>query len=92
MRPVLKFLDEKTIERIISEAVDILCELGIDLHNKNVLELLSDHGAEVDMDNNHVNFTKDIIEKYLVLGICCWSSAHWRCSNALALSNLGNRL
>jgi len=65
MRPVLKFLDEITIEQIISEAIDILCELGINLHNKNVLELLSDHGADVDMDNYHVNFTKDIIEKTL---------------------------
>ncbi len=65
MRPELRFLSNDLIERIISEAVDILCDLGVELHNKNVLSMLSDHGAKVDMDNYHINFTKDIIEKAL---------------------------
>jgi len=65
MRPVVKFLDKNLIEQIISEAAGILCTLGVELHNKEVLSVLSDHGAKVDMDKFHVNFTEEIIEKAL---------------------------
>ncbi len=65
MRPVLKFLDDQLIEKIVSEAIELLCKIGVDLHNKDVLKLFGDHGAEVDMNNFHVKFTKDIIEKSL---------------------------
>jgi len=65
IRPVTRFLDDNLIEKIISEARDLLCELGITLHNKEVLEVLSGHGAVVDLDNFHVNFTNDIIDKAL---------------------------
>lgn len=65
MRPILKFLEDDLIERIIAEAKTILCSLGVELHNKEVLALLSDHGAKVDMDNYHVVFNEDIIENSL---------------------------
>ncbi|KPK89613.1 hypothetical protein AMJ80_09555 [bacterium SM23_31] len=65
MRPVVKFLDKNLIEQIISEAAGTLCTLGVELHNKEVLSILSDHGAKVDMDKFHVNFTEEIIEKAL---------------------------
>lgn len=65
MRPKITFLDKNLIEKIISEAVGILCTLGVELHNKEVLSMLSDHGAKVDMDKLHVIFTEEIIEKAL---------------------------
>ena len=65
IRPVTHFLDNNLIEKIISEARDLLCSLGITLHNKEVLELLSGHGASVDMAKFHVHFTNDIIDKAL---------------------------
>lgn len=64
-RPLVHFLDNNLIEKIISEARDLLCNLGISLHNKKVLELLSGYGATVDLDKFHVNFTNDIIDKAL---------------------------
>jgi len=30
MRPVVRFLDDELIEKIISEARDILCKLGVE--------------------------------------------------------------
>ena len=65
MRPIVKFLNENLIKRIISEATGILCTLGVELHNEEVLSMLSDHGAKVDMDKLHVIFTEEIIEKAL---------------------------
>ncbi len=65
MRPVLRLLSDELVERIISEARDILCNLGVELHNDGLLSMLSDHGAEVDFVKKHVVFTADIIDKAL---------------------------
>jgi trimethylamine--corrinoid protein Co-methyltransferase len=65
IRPVTHFLENNLIEKIISEARDLLCNLGITLHNNEVLELLSGYGATVDKDKFHVSFTNDIIDKAL---------------------------
>ncbi len=65
MRPQIKFLDDALIERIVSEARDVLCSLGITLHNEGLRSLLGDHGAEVDTAEEHVTFTPDIIDEAL---------------------------
>lgn len=65
LRPLTHFLDNNLIEKIISEARDLLCNLGITLHNKDVLEVLSGYGASVDQGKYHVLFTNDIIDKAL---------------------------
>ena len=65
MRPKIRFLNDELISKIISEAKEILCTLGMEIHNKNVLSLLSDSGAKTDMDKSHVVFTEDIINKSL---------------------------
>ncbi|MCK4504954.1 MAG: trimethylamine methyltransferase family protein, partial [Candidatus Aegiribacteria sp.] len=65
MRPVFRLLSNELIERIISEARDILCNLGVEIHNDGILSMLSDHGAEVDSGKKHVLFTSDIIDKAL---------------------------
>ena len=43
MRPTVRFLSDTLIERIISEARDVLCTLGVEIHNEAVVSLLSDH-------------------------------------------------
>lgn len=63
MRPTIKFLNDDLIKQIVSEATQILCELGVKIHNKDVLTMLSDHGATVDMKQYHVTLTEEIIEK-----------------------------
>lgn len=65
MRPIIKFLNTELIKQIVSEATHILCTLGVEIHNKDVLSLFSDHGGKVDIDRKHVVFTEEIIEKAL---------------------------
>jgi trimethylamine--corrinoid protein Co-methyltransferase len=65
MRPTVKFLTDDLIKQIIDESVNILCTLGVQIHNKEVLSMLADHQAKVDMDKYHVNLTEEIIEKAL---------------------------
>jgi len=63
MRPTVKFLTDDLIDKIVDEATEILCKLGVELHNPDVLSMLSDHGANVDMDRRHVVLTREIVEK-----------------------------
>ncbi len=63
MRPTVRFLTDDLIKQIIDEAVSILCSLGLQIHNKQILSMLADHQAKVDMDSFHVNLTEDIIQK-----------------------------
>ncbi len=65
MRPVLKFLDEDLLGRIVSEAREILCKLGVEIHNDGILSMLSEHGASVDAEKNHVRLTEAMIDKAL---------------------------
>ncbi|MDH4209845.1 MAG: trimethylamine methyltransferase family protein [candidate division WOR-3 bacterium] len=64
-RPVLRFLSDATIERIISEARDVLCKLGIEIHNQVILSMLQEHGAKVDKSANHVFLTDGVIDTAL---------------------------
>ncbi len=63
MRPVVKFLSEELIENIIAQARDILCRLGVEIHNDGVVSMLSDHGATVEREADRVLFTEAIIDK-----------------------------
>jgi trimethylamine--corrinoid protein Co-methyltransferase len=50
MRPRLNFLSHETIERIVSEAYDLLKDPGVRVHSDRALHLLAEHGAEVDLE------------------------------------------
>ena len=65
MRPTVKFLEQELLERIVTEARDILCKLGVEIHNPGVLSLLADHGARVDSETSRAYVTEDIIDKAL---------------------------
>jgi trimethylamine--corrinoid protein Co-methyltransferase len=65
MRPVVRFLSDGLRDRIISEAREVLCKLGVELHNGRILDLLQEHGAKVGKDKCHVLFTNDIIDRSL---------------------------
>lgn len=65
MRPTVRFLTDELIEKIISEARDLVCNLGVEIHNESVLSLLSDHGARVDKPSKRAFYTQDIIDKSL---------------------------
>jgi len=65
MRPTVRFLNDELIKQIIDEAVNILGALGVEIHNKEILSLLSDHGCKVDMDRFHAALTEENIQKAL---------------------------
>ncbi|MEE9167675.1 MAG: trimethylamine methyltransferase family protein [Candidatus Neomarinimicrobiota bacterium] len=65
MRPELRFLENSLIERIVSEARDILCSIGVEIQNPPVLEALSEHGAQVDREKARAVFTVEMIESAL---------------------------
>jgi trimethylamine--corrinoid protein Co-methyltransferase len=65
MRPTIKFLSDELTRKILSEAIDILCTLGVEIHNKTVLDMLSDCGCKVDIKKHHAILTGRIIDKAL---------------------------
>ena len=65
MRPTLRLLNDGLLEKIISEARELLATLGVGIHNKAVLELLAAHGATVDFEKWHVRIPGNVIDKAL---------------------------
>ncbi|MEE8479169.1 MAG: trimethylamine methyltransferase family protein [Candidatus Neomarinimicrobiota bacterium] len=65
MRPKINFLNNSLIEQIIEEAITILTELGVEIQNKTVIDLLSSHGAKVDSSKSRVYINQDLIDKAL---------------------------
>lgn len=65
MRPKVRFLSDELIEKIIGEARIILQELGMEIHNRTILEMLADKGATVDFETKRARMGHDLIEKAL---------------------------
>ena len=65
MRPTIRFLTDELIRQIVCEATDILCTLGVEVHNETVLAMLSDCGCRIDTEKRHVVLTDEIIDKAL---------------------------
>ena len=51
--------------RIIAEAREVLCKLGVEINNKAVLSMLADRGAQVDEDTCYARLTEGILDKAL---------------------------
>jgi len=66
VRPTIRFLADELIQKIICQATDILCTLGIEVHNKTILTMLFDHGCQIDMEKCHAVLTGQIINKALL--------------------------
>jgi len=65
MRPTLRLLDDSLIDRIIAEGREVLCKLGVEIHNDPLLERLADRGATVDRAKRRALFTDAMIDKAL---------------------------
>lgn len=65
MRPSVTFLDNQLLEQIITEARSLLCKLGLEIHNEQILSLLADHGAAIDLGKKHAFLTEDLIDRAL---------------------------
>jgi trimethylamine--corrinoid protein Co-methyltransferase len=53
------------IEQIIAQARELICTLGVEIHNDSVLSLLGDHSARIDSAARRAYFTDDIIDRSL---------------------------
>ncbi|MBD3334642.1 MAG: hypothetical protein GF355_03920 [Candidatus Eisenbacteria bacterium] len=62
MRPTLQFLDAELMQRIISEARDIMGTMGLEINNEEARALLGDHGAKIDAESRRVRFTETLID------------------------------
>ena len=65
MRPIVRFLDDALIERIVAEARSVLRKLGVEIANDGILRMLGDHGAHVEQDSHRVFLTDKIIDRAL---------------------------
>jgi trimethylamine--corrinoid protein Co-methyltransferase len=64
-RPTVRFLNQATIEKIILEARTVLCKIGIEIHNDEVVSLLHDHGAKPDPVQSRLLLTDEMIDRAL---------------------------
>jgi len=65
LRPQLRLLSDELIERIVSEARDILGKLGTKVQNPRALALLAEHGARVDLEKSHAWYPARLIDRAL---------------------------
>jgi trimethylamine--corrinoid protein Co-methyltransferase len=65
MRPKLAVLDETMVNRIIGEAMELLLDPGVRVHNEEALSLLAEAGAVVDRGNQIARIPEDIVRKAL---------------------------
>jgi trimethylamine--corrinoid protein Co-methyltransferase len=65
LRPRIRFLDDSLSERIVSEAIELISKLGVEINNEKVISLLGDHGAKVDSQKNRVFYSRDLVESSL---------------------------
>jgi len=63
VRPSLRFLDDNLIERILTEAREILEQLGVEIHNPEILDLLADHGATVDRATSRAHLPTVLVDR-----------------------------
>jgi trimethylamine--corrinoid protein Co-methyltransferase len=61
-RPRLNFLSKKLIEQIIEQARDVLCSLGVQIFNPDLISLLADHGARILKEDTQVYFSQQMID------------------------------
>lgn len=67
MRPTIRFLDDRLIQQIISEAKQLLSTLGVEIQNERVLSILADHGAQVNKNTSLVKIGDHLVDKTLKL-------------------------
>jgi trimethylamine--corrinoid protein Co-methyltransferase len=65
LTPRLRLLSDELIERILSEARDILSKLGTKVQNPRALALLAEHGARVDMGKSHAWYPARMVDRAL---------------------------
>jgi len=64
-RPGFEMLEQDTVERVLQAAADLLKNPGVRIHSPQALELLAEHGAEVERGKHIVRLGVELIERAL---------------------------
>ena len=65
MRPLVRMLDDAVLGRILDEAAALLRSPGVLVHNAQALELLHDHGSDVDRATSVARIPNTLVERAL---------------------------
>jgi trimethylamine--corrinoid protein Co-methyltransferase len=65
LRPRLRLLGDSLAGRIVDEARDVLGALGVDVREREALDLLADHGARVDRATRRARLGPDLLDRVL---------------------------
>jgi len=65
MRPKVNFLAPELVSKIIAESYLILDSLGVEINNTEILSMLADHGARVDMEKFRAYIPEQLIKTAL---------------------------
>jgi trimethylamine--corrinoid protein Co-methyltransferase len=65
MRPTLRLLEDGLLDRILDEARTLLADLGVEIPNPAVLDLLGAHGAGVDQARSRAYLPGPLVDRAL---------------------------
>jgi trimethylamine---corrinoid protein Co-methyltransferase len=65
MQPKITFLSQEMVEQIIAEALELLIDPGIRVHNPSALKLLADAGARINLEQEKAYIPEDLVWKCL---------------------------
>jgi trimethylamine--corrinoid protein Co-methyltransferase len=65
MRPTLKILSDALVEQIVAEALELVRDPGVRVHNTDALKLLADAGADVDVSAQIARIPEGIVRRAL---------------------------
>ncbi|MHB0875492.1 MAG: trimethylamine methyltransferase family protein [Anaerolineae bacterium] len=69
----LKFIREDDLDQIRFAIVEVLAEAGVLMEYRPALEMLADHGAEVDWKTNVVKINEGLLERALLTAPSCFT-------------------
>lgn len=61
-RPKLRLLENEDVEQIIEKAYEILAVTGVKINHEEALQVLGDHGAEIDLKKKIAKFPIGLVE------------------------------
>ncbi len=62
---MLQFLSPPTVEHVVEEAIALLQEPGVQVHSARALDLLGDHGAQIDEAARVARIPADLVQRAL---------------------------
>ncbi|MCP4594680.1 MAG: hypothetical protein GY842_28440 [bacterium] len=65
MKPHLTFLGKELVERIVAEARTVLAELGVEIHNADLLTMLGEQGVRVDPKTKRAFLNDTVVDRAL---------------------------